>query len=66
MGRVKEIFMEVQEMYDGEVPANFDYDAYLNMRVEQIAAERESKINKFYQSVVMLIWKQDKSTVPLT
>lgn len=50
MGRVKEIFMEVQEMYDGEVPANFDY-AYLNMRAEQIAVERESKINKVLPKV---------------
>lgn len=51
MGRVKEIFMEVQEMYDGEVPVNFDYEAYLAMRAEQIAAERETKINKVLPKV---------------
>jgi hypothetical protein len=46
MGRVKEIFMEIQEMYDGEVPVNFDYDSYLNKRAAEIASVRDDKINK--------------------
>lgn len=51
MGRVKELFMEVQEMYYGEVQSNLDYDTYLNMRAEQIASEREYKINKILSKV---------------
>lgn len=50
MGRVKEIFMEVQEMYDGEVPVNIDYEAYFSKRVAEIVAERD-KVNPVKVSV---------------
>ena len=40
MGRVKEIFTEVQEMFDGEIPSDFDIDAYFTNRVNEIKEAR--------------------------
>lgn len=41
MGKVKEIFTEVQEMFDGEIPADFDMDAYFAKRANEIKEARE-------------------------
>ena len=29
MGRMKEIYMELQEKFNGAIPVDFDFDAYL-------------------------------------
>lgn len=36
MGRMKEIFMEVQEQFDGNIPVDFDFDAYIAEKLESI------------------------------
>ena len=41
MGRMKEIFMEVQEQFDGNIPVDFDFDAYIAEKLESIKAEKE-------------------------
>ena len=35
MGRMKEIFMQVYEKFDGEIPTNFDFDTYISENVKQ-------------------------------
>lgn len=45
MGRMKEIFMEVQEQFDGNIPADFDFDAYIAEKLESIKAQREKVSN---------------------
>lgn len=46
MGRVKEIFMQMREMCDNDIPYDFHFDNYPNTKSERIAAEREYKIDK--------------------
>jgi hypothetical protein len=41
MGRMKEIFMEVQEQFDGNIPADFDFDVYIADKLKSIKAEKE-------------------------
>jgi hypothetical protein len=39
MGRMKEIFMEVREKFEDEIPSNFNMDEYLNYRANDIESE---------------------------
>lgn len=34
MGRMKEIYMEIQEQFDGNIPDNFDFDAYIDEKLK--------------------------------
>ena len=39
MGRMKELFMEVYEQHDGNIPADFDFNAYLNDKIQETTAK---------------------------
>lgn len=39
MGRMKEIFMEIREKFEDEIPSNFNMDEYLNYRANDIESE---------------------------
>lgn len=45
MGKMKEIYMEIQEKFDGEIPANFDYDAFLDKKIKEMKAKKEPVSN---------------------
>lgn len=45
MGRMKEIFMEVYEQHDGNIPADFDFDAFLAQKVAEMATQEQAKMN---------------------
>jgi hypothetical protein len=47
MGRMKEIFMEVYEQHDGNIPVDFDFDAYIEQKVKQSQEQEEMSKEKF-------------------
>jgi len=44
MGRMKELFMEVYEQHDGNIPVDFDFDAYLNQKIKEMQEENDAKM----------------------
>ena len=42
MGKMKEIFIELDEQYNGNVPDDFDYESFLfSKEIEQIEYQKE-------------------------
>lgn len=35
MAKMKQIFMEIYEKFDGQIPPDFDFDEYINQKIEQ-------------------------------
>ncbi len=34
MGKIKEVYIEIMEKYDGDIPENFDFNLYLKNRTK--------------------------------
>jgi len=45
MGRMKEIYMEIQEQFDGNIPADFDFDAYIEDKAKMKVTVLETKLS---------------------
>jgi hypothetical protein len=41
MGRMKELYMEVQEQFNGNIPADFDFDTFLAQKVAEMKQPKE-------------------------
>jgi hypothetical protein len=39
MGRMKDIFMEIREKFEDEIPSDFDINLYLNHRANGVESE---------------------------
>lgn len=39
MGRMKDIFMEITEKFEDEIPSDFNMDLYLNYRANGVESE---------------------------
>lgn len=42
MARMKEIFMEVYQQYDGDIPEGFDFDKYIFEKFEKESQQTDS------------------------
>lgn len=43
MARMKEIYMEIQEQFDGNIPVDFDFDAYLDKKIKEKELKEKSQ-----------------------
>jgi hypothetical protein len=35
MAKMKEIYIEVLNLFDGHIPENFDFDEYINKKIQE-------------------------------